>query len=410
MIRAVFSTYILFVCRTLIPLIILPLLSAVLSVDGVGVVLAAQSLGLIGGLIIQFGFHQTAARELGANSDPTLISEIVLRVFLAQIITSGLAIVCVTLAATLTPALASARGGVEGAIVITLGTGLSPAWYFRGMKRPALGVLIEIVGQIISFALIVAFVRSPKDIAAALFFSGLGPLVSSVAGILWIIHHVKLRFQPNWLAAFARLTESFPLFLVRISSTGFTMGAAWIAALLTSPRETAYFGVAAKIAGALTTFSQPVLFALLPVISREATLSIPGAIRMGARWGGALLILGLGAAAGVQIFADLFIDLLFADDMAPAATVTRMLAWICVIAALKDTLGDLILVPLHQDKLVALCVILGSGAGLMAAMFLAPDNGAIGMVWSRLLGEMVVVALMAVALPWVILRRSKLSI
>jgi O-antigen/teichoic acid export membrane protein len=258
--------------------------------------------------------------------------------------------------------------------------------------------MIELIGQIVALMLILMFVRRPADVSLALLFSGVGPFALSVCGIGLTVFETRPQQIPAVGEVIERLAASFPLFLVRLSSTGFTMSAAWIASLLTGPRETAYFGIAAKIASALTTFSQPVLFALLPNISRAATISRYSALRMSLRWGGALVALGVFSVASVYLFADLFIKLLFAKDMAPAAEITRALAWICIIAAFRDTLGDLVLVPLRRDKAVAVCVVVGSAVGLISAFTLAPTFGAYGMVAARLLGEVMVVALMAISL------------
>lgn len=388
--------------RVILPITALPLLSHTIGADGLGSVIAGQSLGLVGGLIVQFGFHQSATRDIGAERDPSGIGSIVYQVIWAQMITCIVAAALVIFAALNTAAISSVAFGPISIALITMGTGLSPAWYYRGTGRPQIGVLFELVGQLVTISIVIALVKSPDETPLALAAFWIGPILLTAAGLGHLLYEVGKPFRPTLRAIYLRLRASFPLFLVRVSSTGFTMGAAWLASLLTGPRETAYFGVAAKIAGALTTFSQPVLFALLPAISREATTSRAGALKMATKWGGGLLVLGLSAAIGVQIFADLFIDLLFSADMAPAAGVTRALAWICVVAALRDTLGDLVLVPLHRDRTVAACVIAGSGAGLAMAFWLAPLHGAYGMVWARISGEIVIAALMALSLALVL--------
>jgi len=407
MILSIVWTYAIFSFRTVIPMAVLPFLSHLVGAEGTGVILACQALGLVGGVIVQFGFHQSAARELSISGNPDETSVIVSRVLVAQLITCVGATVLTGYAALQTPAIMGVPAGIVGVVLITIGTGLSPAWYFRGTGRPATGVMIEVAGQLVALALILTFVRSPDDTSEALLFTGFGPLAFSFLAIVWTIYEVKPSRLPPLKGVTSRLVASFPLFLVRLSSTGFTMSAAWIASLLTSPRETAYFGVAAKIASALTTFSQPVLFSLLPVIARAATVSRGSALRISARWGGALVLLGILAVIGVYIFADIFVGLLFAADMAPAADITKALAWICIVAALRDTLGDLILVPLQRDKTVAVCVVLGSGLGVGTAFLLAPEHGAYGMVWARLFGEAAVVTLLALSLTWFLVRGAR---
>jgi len=398
---SIVKSYILFALRLLLPLIVLPVLSHRLGAAGFGSVLAAQSLGLLGSLVVQFGFHHSATRKLGLAEHPLEVDQIIGAVLAAQIVTAALAAGLMLAGGAASPVIGTDPVVLFSVLLVGLGAGMSPAWYFRGTGRAPTGIALELAGQIISFVAIVALVRGPDDLILTILLIGIGPALGALIGIGWMLRERRCLIWPDFATVGAQIAGSFALFLVRASSTGMTIGAAWLASLLMVPTEVAYFGVAAKIVSALTMMSQPVLFAMLPVAARRAREGRRPLLKTATKWAGLLLCLGLVSAVGVQIFADLFLTVIFAPDMAAAGPVLRFLAWVCVLAALRDSLSDLVLVPMHRDKTVAACVIFGAGIALLMAFLLVPGSsawsGAIGMASARMIGEAVTILFMSVA-------------
>lgn len=400
---SVLRTYGFFVIRTLIPLAALPALFHALGAVGFGIVLAMQSLGLLGSLIVQFGFHVTASREIGLAATPADIRLISSRVLGAQGITSFIATVLVVLASCFTGIFAGSAWPAVGAVLFTLGTGLSAAWYFRGTGRAATGIALEVIGQAASLAAIILFVRAPSQLDLALIVMGAGPIISSVLGLAWMAKELGGLARPNLGEVLSAVRRGFPLFLVRASSSGFTFGSVWVVGLLASAQDAAYFGVASKLIGVITIMSQPITFTLLPSIARAAQVSRKKAAREGIKWGSMLVLVACCGILGVYILGPFVIGLLFSEDMAPSIDLTKFLSWVCILVAIKETMGDLILIPLHRDRIVAGAVMFGGASGLALALFLVPSWGSNGMVLARMVAESLVICVLLVGI-WMLFR------
>lgn len=397
MFRSVFLSYILFGCRTAVPLITLPFLSHTLGVAGFGVALACQSIGLLAALFVQYGFHVSASRDIG-SAETYELDDIIARVLGAQGFTVLLGITVALGAFLVTSSIPKSPAILLGIMLIVFGTGMAPAWYFRGIGRNPTGMLLELIGQLLALGPIMFLVRTPEDLGLSVVLMGAGPTLTTFAGFWWLYSDRGRAALPRFSPAAGILRRGFPLFLSRASSTGFTLGAAWLAALLTTATQVAYFGAAAKLVAALSALSQPVLLTLLPNISRTAVTDRTLALRRSAKWGALIVAVAFVIVGMIQLTADFIIGLLFADDMAHAAVILRQLSILVVIVALRDTLGDLTLVPLRQDRSVAVATILGGTAFLLCSFLLAPHLGATGMAIARMFGEITNVLFMTVAL------------
>lgn len=391
---AIIKTYFFFGLRTILPLIMLPFLSHRLGANGLGVVLAGQSLGLLGAIIIQYGFHQSASREIGVTTNDRDLDLVVSKVLSAQVFTSAAAVILILIFSLATPSLSSGMITPIGAIMVALGAGLSPAWYFRGTGRSAMGMAFDFVGQLFSLILLLLLVNDSNSINGALVILGLGPMIGSAMGIgTMLCERSSFHFQ-KISSIMHQLYHGCNLFISRLTSTGFTLGATWLVSLLTNPTEVAYFGVAAKLVGALGTLSQPVLFVLLPRMSKNAELNKIGMIKSAAKWGLALILIALSSVLLLQISATYIIGALFADDMSGSVEVTKFLSYICIVSAVRDAISDLMLIPLRKDLNVALSVLGGGITMVLSSLILAPSFGALGMASARIFGDFIAVIIL----------------
>lgn len=394
--NSILQSYILYGIRVFLPIIILPILSHRLGVSSFGHILAIQSLGLIGTLIVQFGFGSTAPRDIAQAEDKSALTTVIENVLSAQILTSLLSIGFILLASRFTPFYNGNPTILLGAALIAVGAGISPAWYFRGTNRSQTGIALDLAGQIISVLGILVFVHNTDDIALTALIMGSGPTLASMFGIAVMVKErgpFKIRRLGD---ALTPLNNSFPLFMVRATSSGLTLGSVWVASLLMTPEEVAYFGVAAKIVSALTSMSQPILYAILPRAARSSENDIKTFIVLVKKWGLFLIALGMATSMAAFILSPLLIGTLFGKDLMPATSALTILSWLCVIAAGRDVLSDIVLIPLNADRQVAMTSLASFIVILTLSIPLALSHAAIGMASARLLGEGVGIVLLII--------------
>ncbi|WP_157956425.1 oligosaccharide flippase family protein [Dyella sp. C11] len=385
------STYLLFGVRTCMPLLLLPILSHRVGRDEFGVVLAVQSLGLLGSVLTEYGFHYAAARELGLANDGHDIARIVSRTFFSQLLLAALTLIIVGLSALLTPVLSASPVAIVSAILIAVATGLAPVWYFRGVGKASWAIAIEAFGQFVALGLMFCLVRAPRDAPLAMSFMAIGPCCSFVLGYAITLRRGVAILRVRMSDVLSELRAVFSLFLVRAGSSFYTVAAIWITALLSSTNQVAYYGVASKLGGLLVALYQPVSHVMVPRAARLAQ-EAPGLLRREAvRWGSCMVVFGLIVVAIIHAVIAPVISLALGDDMRPAIAVAEVLSWVCVTAALKEAASCFYLIPYRQDRLMSASVIAAGLLNLGLAYVLVPAKGAMGMAWSRLICELFIV-------------------
>lgn len=385
--NSILQSYILYAIRIFLPIILLPILSQRLGISNFGQILALQSLGLIGSLIVQFGFGITAARDIAQAQDQTALTAVIEHVLSAQILTSLLAVGFILLSSQFASLDTANLTTVSGTALIAIGAGISPAWYFRGTNRSQTGIALDLAGQILSTLGIWLFIHRAEDIALTAVILGLGPTLTSMFGIAVMVKErgpLKLKGLSD---ALQQLRQSLSLFTIRATSSGLTLGSAWFASLLMKPEEVAYFGVASKIVSALTSMPQPILYAILPRAARYVANDKKAFFILIRKWGCVLAAFGATASLASLLLAPWLISILFGKELMPAMNVLYVLSWLCLTSAVRDVLSDIILLPLRADRMVAITSIASFLFILALSIPLALDHAAVGMASARLFGE-----------------------
>lgn len=396
--NSILQSYILYAIRIFLPIIILPILSLRLGIASFGQILALQSLGLIGSLIVQFGFGITAARDIAQAPDKTALTAVIEHVLSSQILTALLAVAFILLSRPFTSISSNSVTILCGTVLIAIGAGISPAWYFRGTNRSQTGIALDLAGQILSVLGIWLFIHTAEDMALTAVIMGLGPTLTSLIGIAVMAKELgPFKIKSPW-EALSQLRQSFSLFIVRATSSGVTLGSVWFASLLMKPEDVAYFGVASKIVSALTSMPQPILYAIMPRAARYAEQDRKAFFTFTRSWGLLLAACGAAATLAALLLAPMVIDLLFGKDLMPAMNALYILSWLCLLSALRDLLSDLTLIPLRADKAVAITSVATFIFILALSIPLALGHAAVGMAAARLGGEgLAVLALTSIA-------------
>jgi len=392
--REILGTYIFFGMRLALPLIALPLFSHILSPGDMGDLLAAQSLGLLGSIFIQYGFHQSAPRELSLTSDLAEHRLIASRVVQCQLVNCATAAIIIGILFAHGSHSSAVVALTMSAIITAIGTGMSSAWFFRGIGRATLGMAFDFAGQAIGLILIALPVYLKFGVGSIAVAYAVGPLISAIIGLMLVVQKTGGLVRIPLRESLSRLRTGTDLFFVRGSSAVLTTGSIWLVSIMASSAQAAYFGIASKLVGAATSLTQPVLFSIMPRVASRASSAPREAVAIAIRFGAMLLLLGLCSAILLQIFAPLVISLLFSQDMAPARYFVVALAWICIPMALRDTIGELVLIPFHADKYVARSVVIAMLTGTLTAVIAIPQIGGWGMIVARYSAEAVAIILL----------------
>lgn len=393
LLRNITSTYFVYGIRLLLPLVLLPLLAHRLGAGGFGVVLTAQSLGLLGSAVSEYGFHLAGARSISLATSRAEENKFASRILAAQVLLALASALLVTIGGLLTVTISDSITVILAVVVIAIANGLSPVWYFRGKGMAATAILVEAISQTAVLLGVVTFVHSSADVSNAVIAVATGPVLA-----LGLFANLLARSGYQWVtpalhSTMRTMREAFPLFVARAGGALYTVAALWLMSFSADPIELAYFGVALKMASIVENGMQPAIYVALPKFMRDARDQASALYLNAVRWVAGLLLVALALTVVIQLSSDAVVRFAF-PRMIATAGVLESLSWVTIFISLRLVLGSLVLTALHRDRQVSIAIVTGGITFVALGSILAPEHGAYGMVSARMACEVTITALM----------------
>ncbi len=351
-----------------IPLVTLPYLTRVLEPEGYGrvaFVLVGMSLLM---LLVDYGFSWSGTREIAAcRTDRQRVSVIFAGTWAAQwCLVAGAAILLfatVAMSATLrADSVLYAVGFLQ-----VIGNVLFPMWLFQGLEQLKVAAMIQLLSRLGTLPLMVLLVRSPEDLAGAVAFHAVGPLLSGILAVVWLMRTRTVKWQwPNRAGIVGALRVGADMFLGKAAVAVYTAAVPLVLGALAGPAQVGYFVLADRVRNLVQSLLAPISQALFPRLSflfRTDATQGQALLRRSA-----LITLGIAGAAGVAVFtlAEPIVELLAGLDYAPAATVMRWMAFVPLAVAMSNLLGVQVMIPKGMGR--PFSVILSGGALLSIAL------------------------------------------
>lgn len=373
------------VARYVSPLLLYPVLTRRLGLEGFGAFASAIALALVVSVVVDYGQSLSGPRDIAGSVEGrgVLVGQ---ALAMRGVLILPAAAVGVGLAA-LNPVLEGASVVVAMAVVLGIGQGASLLWLFQGIRDPGLAAMLE-----------VGFALAATGVVLAMPGLSVGGVMAVQAGGVWagLVATGILLLRRQTVQApergFVRLLiQGGPLFASRAVIVAYTGAGVLVVAALAGPAHAALYGPADRLIAASGSLMRPLAGLIAPRIAGLLGQDQAAAFRT-ARWTlaastGAFVLL----AAGLTLAAPLLIRLLFGPGFAGAVEVLRLLAWVLPLVAVSQVLGLHLMNPLRMDGRFALIVALGCVATLGPAVVLAPGLGAAGMAGARIIGEAAVV-------------------
>lgn len=376
------------VFRLIAPLLLYPVLTRRLGLEGFGHYATGLSLALMVSAVVEYGFGMSGPRDI-AQAKTDQRGRVVGRVLAARLWLAPVGLLLGGVLALSNPVLRGDPWAVAGALALGVAQGSSVLWFFQGVRRPGVAATAEMLGQ--GAAMVVILFWASASVGGALALQALGLGGGAAVGAVLMVREAR----PVWPTArevMAVLRRDLALFVSRGLIVAYTGASAFVVAALAGPAHAALYGVADRLVLAATSFLRPLTGLVGPRIS-GLMRDDPDAAYRTTRWNLILTpgVAGAGAVVAV-LCAPFAVRLLFGAAFAPAVEVLRVLALILPLVAISQVLGPQLMTPLRMDRAFAVVVGVGCGVTLIAAAVLAPSAGAIGMAWARVIGEVAVVA------------------
>ena len=269
--------YILSIAKLVIPLISLPYLTRVLTVECYGSVAFVKSLMSYFQILIDFGFLLSATKDIidvvkKKQSPNTSIGD----TFYAQLLLCGMSAVILTVCCFCLDIL-------DGYVLysfFSLGTNILSIflfeYVFKAYEQMGKIAIRYVIMKLISLVLTLLFVKSDKDIMLMPIFD---VLASIVVIVLVSFQLKKLGVKPEFnfkriKGAWIALKSSFVYFISNFATTAFTALNTVLIGLFLSKTEVAYWSVTMQIVSAVQALYSPIINSVFPTMVKEKNLKI----------------------------------------------------------------------------------------------------------------------------------------
>lgn len=263
------SLYILNIVKLLFPLLTLPYLTRVLSLDAYGMVTYVKALIAYVQLVIDFGFMLSATKNIvNACASPSKIGRIVGDTLAEKIFLSIISILIYSILMWQIPIM---RENILFSVLYLLATVTNIFIFdflFRGIEKMHAVAIPYVVSKTIITVLTFIVVKDDSSILWIPILEGVGNLVAAVVSYGFLHHYgIKLSFSdlPVWVKD---LKESSIYFLSNFATTIFGVFTTVISGFYLQSQEIAFWGIAMQLLSAAKSLYNPIANSLYPHMIR----------------------------------------------------------------------------------------------------------------------------------------------
>lgn len=271
----IFMLYVMNITQLVLPLITLPYLTRVLSVDGYGVVSYVKSITTYITLIIEFGFLLSGTRDVvKVKNDSEKLNKVVGRVVQGKLLLSLVAFIVLILMTLTIPIL-------KRHPLFTLLSFGAPFlsiflfdFLFRGLERMQVVTVRYLIMRGIATVLTFIFIKGEHQLNLIPILD----IIGSLAAIYWV--HFELR-KMKIVVSFDRMSEvikalkvSFTYFLSEISTTAFGAFNTFLVGIYLSASDVAFWGIVMTLITAVQSMYSPISNGIYPRMVEKRSISL----------------------------------------------------------------------------------------------------------------------------------------
>lgn len=267
--------YLMNIAKVIFPLLTLPYLTRVLSVECYGVVSYVKTIMLYMQLIVDFGFLLSGTKAVvraGKNKDK--IGEIVGTTIIAKFILSIIAaFVLIIMIFSIDLLNRNPLYALLSFVVVVLSIFLLD-FLFQGLERMEVIAIRFVVMKVISTVLTFIFVKNDADILIIPVLD----ILSSLVAIILVLFEVKkmqikikfIGFRESWRS----IKESFVYFTSDMATSAFGALNALLIGIYMNVTEVAYWNVAMQIVMAIQTLYNPITNGIYPEMVKTKSIRL----------------------------------------------------------------------------------------------------------------------------------------
>ncbi|MHC8306519.1 oligosaccharide flippase family protein [Pseudomonas sp. PB3P13] len=397
-------------CAYIIPILEIPVLARALGVQEYGKVVLIQSIALLSSLIVEYGFSLSGSRQISISQN----NKVELSKIFSEVLSAKLIIVTIVTFFGLLACVVEGSFFFDGKMVVFgyiyfLAFGFSPFWFFQGLERISLVIILEVIFRFSSLFCLYLMVTDSQDSLLALgIMAGFGLLNTLVGNCICkaYINSIELRL----LGGVHQLKAGFHVFIYKSSNNILLSAGPSLVGATSGAAAVASYVPAEKIIRGFVGFVNPILIGFYPYLNRqylsseEKTLHLSSMIVMGMFAAGAL------AAGIIYYIGDLLIQIVLGPEFLVSSSLLKIFVWIIPFRLANQALGLCMLIPMGKDKIMSFLMMLCSVLSIMLAILLSIWYGVQGAVIGFVSAEILLfVALTIIVVPLAMRPSSRIA-
>jgi len=233
----------------LLQLLVIPYTIKTIGIDGFGIVAVAQVVMLYLSGFADYGFNQTATRDISLQrSDKTAISRIFFRVLYTKLVLCFVSFILLLIVIWCVPAFRQNSVVYLAAFMYVIGQVSLVTWFFQGLEKMQFTALLALSGRLIFVLLVFIFLKNREQGFLFLFFLGTGTLIAGAISIFSAYRWLQFEFiKPSRADIIQELRAGWAITVANLA--GFTTQYAniFILRIFTNDLVVGYYGIAERI-------------------------------------------------------------------------------------------------------------------------------------------------------------------
>ncbi|MEE3486968.1 MAG: oligosaccharide flippase family protein [Bulleidia sp.] len=312
--------YLMNIAKMVFPLVTLPYLTRVLTVECYAVVAYVKAVMQYVQIALIFGFTLSATKDIvNVNGDKKQIGKITGAVLEAKGILSGIAGVVLLVMTLLIPLLRDNPLYTFLAFINIVITEMLADFLFRGIDKMEVITIRFVVSKLISTLLTFVFIKNDADILLIPIFDILGSVVALVL-VLVEIRKMGIKIEKAPLTeAINKLKESAVYFASDMATTAFGALNTLLVGIFVEKADVSYWSLCMQLVAAVQSMYTPITNGIYPSMVRTKSFKFIKRILL------IFMPIVVVGCAICLVFANFIVTLVGGDQYAPAADVFRAL-------------------------------------------------------------------------------------
>lgn len=344
------------VANILIPLLILPFITRALGPAQFGQYAWAISSGTLLGLICDFGFNWSAAREVAVyKADRAHVAKVITEAYAIRMLLVGLCSAAIVAIWCWLPHETGIGAVLPFVPFIAFLNLLTPTWVFQGLEQFRVIAISSTLGRLCGVIAIFIMVKGPEDTDLAIILSAAGAILPAIVSFIFITRHFgDVLSSPTIGAILKRIKVAWRIFTADFVIQIYTVAQTFIVGLFGGPVAAAQFNIADRCLGAGKGFLAAIIQAAMPRVANLASTNPAAGLRLIRQ----IMVLtgSVGLTGGfIMMFgANQLVLFVFGPDFLESARVLRILAPVPFLVGIGTCFSSLYMFNYGENKLWAL--------------------------------------------------------